>query len=160
MIPKKPMESREEYARIRAEMSPVLDLSKIRSRSYGASYLLDSIQRRICLGEDLHRSFGTSAKAIMTCAMALTINPSPFSSISSTFENTYLRDLYGTEVLVDSREMSRFTTTSAGPTCVWINCSNAASKDVTGWSHGTPPTVRTVTSEAWRNGHPTRTGRS
>ena len=64
VIPKKPMKSREEYARIRAEMSPVLDLSKIRSRSYGASYLLDSIQRRICLGEDLHRSFGTSAKAI------------------------------------------------------------------------------------------------
>jgi len=109
VIPKKPMKSREEYARIRAEMSPVLDLSKIRSRSYGASYLLDSIQRRICLGEDLHRSFGTSAKAIMTCAMALTINPGPFSSISSTFENTYLRDLYGTEVPVDSREMSRFT---------------------------------------------------
>ena len=82
VTPKKAMKSREEYARIRAERSPVFDLSRIRSRSYGASYLLDSIQRRIRLGEDLHRSFGTSSKAIMTCAMALTINPGPFSSIS------------------------------------------------------------------------------
>ena len=109
VIPKKVMKSREEYARIRAERDSVFDLSKIGSRSYGASYLLDSIQRRIKLGEDLHRSFGTSSKAIMTCAMALTINPGPFSSISSTYENTYLRDLYGTELSVDSRELSRFT---------------------------------------------------
>lgn len=109
VTPKKPMKSREEYARIRAEMNPSIDFSKIGSRSYGGVYLLDGIQRKIRLGEDLARAFGLSAKAIMTCAMALTVNPGPFSSIEATFESTYLRDLYGTEIPVDSPNMSMFT---------------------------------------------------
>lgn len=109
VIPKKPRKSKEEYARIRAEMNPAVNFSKIGSRSYGATYLMDQIQRRICLGEDLQRSYGLSAKAIMTCAMALAINPGPFSSIIDTFSNTYLRDLYGIEANVDSGAMSEFT---------------------------------------------------
>ena len=109
VIPKKPMKSREEYARIRAEMNPGLDFSKISTRSYGSVYLLDSLQRRMRLGEDLQRSYGTSSKALMTCSMAMTVCPGPFSSIAATFENTYLRDLYGTEIPVASQDMSVFT---------------------------------------------------
>lgn len=109
VTPKKPMKSREEYARIRAEMNPGLDFSKIGTRSYGSVYLLDSLQRRMRLGEDLQRSYGTSSKALMTCSMAMTVCPGPFSSIAATFENTYLRDLYGTEIPVTSQDMSVFT---------------------------------------------------
>lgn len=109
VIPKKPMKSREEYARIRAEMNPGLDFSKIGTRSYGSVYLLDSLQRRMRLGEDLQRSYGTSSKALMTCSMAMTVCPGPFSSIAATFENTYLRDLYGIEIPVTSLDISAFT---------------------------------------------------
>ncbi len=109
VTPKKPMKSREEYARIRAEMDPSLDFSKIGTRSYGSVYLLDRLQRRMNLGEDVQRSYGLSSKAVMTCSMALTVNPGPFSSIASTFDNTYLRDLYDTEIPVTSQDMSVFT---------------------------------------------------
>ena len=109
VIPKKPRKTKAEYERIRAEMNPVLDLSRISSRNYGAAHFLDALQRRMSLGEDLRRSFGTSAKAILSCAMALTINPGPFSSIEGTFECNHLRELYGVEMPVDSRSMSEFT---------------------------------------------------
>ena len=109
VIPKKPMKSREEYARIRQEKAGFIDLSKDGSRSYGASYLLDRIQRRMSLGEDLQRSYAHTAKAIMSCAMALAISPGPFSSVADTFENTYLRDLYGTEMEMSSQNLSAFT---------------------------------------------------
>ena len=109
VIPKKPMKSREEYARIRQERDGSIDFSKIGSRSYGASHLLDSIQRRMSLGEDLQRSYAHKAKTIMACAMALAVNPGPFSSIADTLENTYLRDLYGTEMEMTPQNISEFT---------------------------------------------------
>ena len=109
VIPKKPRKPKEEYERIRTEMNPSLDFSKIGSRSYGGIYLLDRLQRRLSLGEHLQQSFGMSAKAIMSCAMALAANPGPFSSIEETFNSCYLRDLYGTEIPVGSQAMSRMT---------------------------------------------------
>ncbi len=109
VIPKKPRKPKEERERIRAEMNPSLDFSKIGSRSYGGIYLLDRLQRRLSLGEHLQKSFGMSAKAIMSCAMALAANPGPFSSIEETFNSCYLRDLYGTEIPVGSQAMSRMT---------------------------------------------------
>ncbi len=109
VIPKKPRKPKEERERIRAEMNPSLDFSKIGSRSYGGIYLLDRLQRRLMLGEHLHQTFGMSAKAIMSCAMALAANPGPFSSIEETFNSCYLRDLYGTEIPVGSQAMSRMT---------------------------------------------------
>lgn len=109
VIPKKPRKTREEYERIRAEKNPALDLSKISSRCYGASCFLDALQRKMFLGEDLKRAFGPSAKALMACAMALTINPGPFSAIDGTFESNHLRELYGIEMPVDSRSLSEFT---------------------------------------------------
>ncbi len=109
VTPKKPRKPKEERERIRAEMNPSLDFSKIGSRSYGGIYLLDRLQRRLLLGEHLQQSFGTSAKAIMSCAMALAVNPGPFSSIEETFNGCYLRDLYGTEIPVDSQAMSVMT---------------------------------------------------
>ena len=155
VTPKKPMKSREEYERIRAEMNPAIDFSKVGSRSYGGVYLLDGIQRRIHLGEDLSRSFGLSAKAIMTCAMALTVNPGPFSSIGATFENTYLRDLYGTEIPVASPDMSMFTNnigksdmciddffscriTRCGGLVAWDTTTNSTHSDLDGMAEWAP----------------------
>ncbi len=109
VTPKKPRKTKEERERIRAEMNPSLDFSKIGSRSYGGIYLLDQLQRRLMLGEHLQQSFGVSAKAIMSCAMALAANPGPFSSIEETFNGYYLRDLYGTEIPVGSQAMSQLT---------------------------------------------------
>ena len=109
VTPKKPRKKKEEYERIRSEMNPSIDFSKIGSRSYGGVYLLDRLQRRLKLGDHLRDSFGTSSKAIMTCGMALAVNPGPFSSIEETFNSYYLRDLYGTEIPVGSQDMSRFT---------------------------------------------------
>ena len=109
VTPKKPRKSKSEYQEIQKEMNPLIDFSKVGSRMYGPSYLMDRLQRRICLGEDLARSFGASAKAIMTCAMALAINPGPFSSIEDTFASTYLRDLYDVKMEVGSQELSKFT---------------------------------------------------
>ncbi len=67
VTPKKPMKSN---ARIRAEMNPAIDFSKVGSRSYGGVYLLDGIQRRIHLGEDLSRSFGDNRTGmfVMLCS--------------------------------------------------------------------------------------------
>ena len=109
VIPKKPRKSKAEYARIRAEKNPSIDLSKVSSRCYGAACFLDSLQRRMFIGEDLMRAFGHSAKAIMSYAMALTINPGPFSAIEGTLECNYIREMYGIEMPVDSRSMSEFT---------------------------------------------------
>ncbi|MBR7152832.1 MAG: transposase [Candidatus Methanomethylophilaceae archaeon] len=109
VTPKKPRAKGEERERIRAEMNPCIDLSRIGTRSYGGVYLLDRIQRRLGLGDDLQGSFGASSKAILTCGMALALNPGPFSSIQETFDGFYLRDLYGIGMPVDSRSMSTFT---------------------------------------------------
>ncbi len=109
VIPKKPRKTKEERERIRAEMNPSLDFSKIGTRSYGGIYLLDRLQRKLMLGEHLQESFGMSAKAIMSCAMALAVNPGPFSSIEDTFDGFYLRDIYGTEIPVASQDMSDLT---------------------------------------------------
>lgn len=109
VTPKKPRKSKEEYKRIRAEMNPSIDFSKIGTRSYGGVYLLDHLQRRLKLGEHLQSSFGASACAIMTCGISMAVNPGPFSSIGETFNSCYLRDLYGTEIPVGSQDMSRFT---------------------------------------------------
>lgn len=109
VIPKTPRKPKEQAERIRQEMNPSIDFSKIGCRSYGGPHLLDALQRRMGIGEDLHRSFGLSAKAMMACAMALAINPGPFSSIEATFDSTYLRDLYGIEMPVTSQDMSVFT---------------------------------------------------
>jgi len=114
VIPKKPRKSKAEYERIRAERTPVVDLSRISSRNYGAAHFLDALQRKIFLGEDLRRAFGMPAKALLSCAMALTINPGPFSSIEGTFECNHLRQFYGVEMSVDSRSMSEFTHTIGG----------------------------------------------
>ena len=109
VTPKKPRKTKEERERIRKEMNPVIDFSKIGSRSYGGVYLMDRLQRRLKLGDHLRKSFGISSKAVMTCSMALAVNPGPFSSIEETFNSYYLRDLYGTEIPVGSQDMSRFT---------------------------------------------------
>lgn len=109
VTPKKPRLPKEERELIRAEMDPGIDFSRIGCRSYGGVYLLDGLQRRMGIGEDLHRSFGLSARAMLTCGMALAVNPGPFSSIEATFENTYLRDLYDTRIPVGSADMSVFT---------------------------------------------------
>lgn len=109
VTPKKPRKTKAEYERIRAEKTSTVDLSRISSRNYGASYFLNILQRRIFLGEDLRRAFGLPSKAILLCAMALTINPGPFSSIEGTFECNHLREMYGLEMPVDSRSMSEFT---------------------------------------------------
>lgn len=116
VTPKKKRKTKAEYERIRAEMTPAMDLSRISSRNYGAVHLLDILQRRMSLGEDLRRAFGEPAKAILSCAMALTINPGPFSSIEGTFECNHLREIYGLEMPVDSRTMSDFTHTVGGCT--------------------------------------------
>lgn len=109
VTPKKPRKTKEERERIRREMDPGIDFSKIGSRSYGAAYVLDGLQRRMGIGIDLQKSFGTTSKPMMASAMALAINPGPFSSIEATFESAYLRDMYGVEMPVDSPNMSRFT---------------------------------------------------
>lgn len=109
VIPKTPMRPRSETRRAREEMNPSIDFSKVGTRSYGGVYLLHNIQRRIHLGLDLQRSFGLSARAILSCAMALAINPGPFSSIESTFDSVYIRDLYGTEIRTGSEDLSALT---------------------------------------------------
>ena len=109
VTPKKPRKSKEEYERIRAEMTPAIDFSKIGTRSYGGVYMMDRLQRRLKLGEHLQKSFGASANAIMTCGIAMAVNPGPFSSMEDMLNSYYLRDLYGTEIPVGSQDMSRFT---------------------------------------------------
>lgn len=109
VTPKKPRKKKEERELIRAEMNPSIDFSKIGSRSYGGVYLLDRLQRRLKLGDHLFKSFGASSKAVLTCSIALAVNPGPFSSIKETFNSYYLRDLYGTEIPVGSQDMSHFT---------------------------------------------------
>lgn len=109
VTPKTPRKKKEGRDRIRQEMNPSPDFSKIGSRGYGGPYLLHNLQRRLGLGDDLQESFGTSGRAMLTCSMALAINPGPFSSIQETYDSHYLRDLYGTEIPVGSQDMSRFT---------------------------------------------------
>lgn len=109
VTPKKPRKTKEERERVRVEMNPALDFSRIGTRSYGGVYLLDALQRRMRLGDDLRDSFGAAAKAMLTCSMALAVNPGPFSSIKDTFDSFYLRDMYGTEIPVSSQRMSEFT---------------------------------------------------
>lgn len=109
VTPKKPRKTKAEYERIRAEMDPSIDFSKIGTRSYGGVYLMDRLQRGLMLGEHLQRSFGASAAAILTCGISMAINPGPFSSVEETFNSHYLRDIYGTGIPVGSRDMSRFT---------------------------------------------------
>lgn len=49
MVRRSPRKRKEEYERIRAEMNPSIDFSKIGSRSYGGVYLMDQLQRRLKL---------------------------------------------------------------------------------------------------------------
>lgn len=65
----------------------------------------------------------------MSCAIALAINLELFSSIESTFDSIYLRDLYETEIPVGSEDMSTLMKNIGK--CVSTTFSNAASGDTT-----------------------------
>lgn len=104
-IPEKSLESRRKIAEERA----IATMKEIRVADFGGTYLLDRIQRRIKLGEDLNDSFGTSSAAMLTLSFALFQCNGVFDAAEGTLARTWAKDLYGITGICDSGTLSRFT---------------------------------------------------
>ncbi len=92
-----------------AEQRDIEVLKEIRVADFGATYLLDKVQRRIGLGQDLIDSFGNAAVSMLSIAFALVQCDGVFDAVDGVLERTWTRDLYGLEGSFDSGTLSRMT---------------------------------------------------
>ncbi len=104
-IPEKSAENRRKIA----EERTIQTLKDIRVADYGGVYLLDGIQRKIKLGEDLNTSFGITSETMLTLAFALVQCGGVFSAVEGTLMKTWSKELYGTAGVYDSGTLSKFT---------------------------------------------------
>ena len=104
-IPGKSAETRRKIA----EQRNIEVLKEVRVADFGSTYLLDRIQRRIGLGNDLNDGFGTASASILSIAMTLIQCDGVFDAVEGTMNRTWVRELYSLEGSFDSGTLSRFT---------------------------------------------------
>ena len=108
LLEKIPGKSSAERRKI-AEQRNIEVLKEIRVADFGAVYLLDKIQRRIGLGQDLMDSFGNAAVSMLSIAFALVQCDGVFDAVEGVLDRTWIRDMYGLKGSFDSGTLSRLT---------------------------------------------------
>lgn len=104
-IPEKSKANRQKIA----EQRSIEVLKDIRVADFGGAYLLDRIQRRMGMGEDLNKSFGSISVSMLTIAFALAQSHGAFDAVEGTLKRTWIRDMYGQAGVLDSGTLSRMT---------------------------------------------------
>lgn len=104
-IPEKSVAHRQKIS----EQRNIEVLKEIRVADYGGVYLLDRIQRRIGLGEDLNTSFGTSSVTMLSIAFALIQSDGVFDAVEGVLNRTWTRHLYDLQGSFDSGSLSHMT---------------------------------------------------
>lgn len=104
-IPEKSKENREKIARERE----IAVLNEIEVGDYGGVYLMDGIQRRIGLGQDLDASFGSASVSMMAVAMTLIQCHGVFDAVDGRLSRTWVSRYYGLAGKYDSGTLSRIT---------------------------------------------------
>lgn len=108
LLEKIPGKSSAERRKI-AEQRDIEVLKEIRVADFGAVYLLDKVQRRIGLGQDLMDSFGNAAVSMLSIAFALVQCDGVFDAVEGVLDRTWIRDMYGLKGSFDSGTLSRLT---------------------------------------------------
>lgn len=108
LLEKIPGKSSAERRKI-AEQRDIDVLKEIRVADFGAVYLLDKVQRRIGLGQDLMDSFGNAAVSMLSIAFALVQCDGVFDAVEGVLDRTWIRDMYGLKGSFDSGTLSRLT---------------------------------------------------
>ena len=108
LLEKIPGKSSAERRKI-AEQRDIEVLKEIRVADFGAVYLLDKVQRRIGLGQDLMDSFGNAAVSMLSIAFALVQCDCVFDAVEGVLDRTWIRDMYGLKGSFDSGTLSRLT---------------------------------------------------
>ena len=104
-IPEKSKANRQKIS----EQRSIEVLRDIRVADFGGTYLLDRIQRRMGMGEDLNRSFGNISVSMLSIAFALVQSNSVFDCVEGTLRRTWTRDMYGLAGVLDSGTLSKMT---------------------------------------------------
>ncbi len=104
-IPEKSKESRQKIS----EQRSIKVLKDICVADFGGTYFLDSIQRRLGLGEDLNKSFGSISTSMLSIAFALVQSNGVFDSVEGTLKRTWTKELYSLDGVLDSGTLSRMT---------------------------------------------------
>lgn len=104
-IPEKSAEHRRKIA----EQRDIEILEDIVIGDYGGVYLLDNIQRRMRLGEDLNASFGGVSKNMMAIAISLIQCNGVFDAVEGMMNRTWTRRYYDIAGTLDSGTLSRMT---------------------------------------------------
>lgn len=104
-IPEKSAEHRRKIA----EQRDIKILEDIVIGDYGGVYLLDNIQRRMHLGEDLNECFGGASKNMIAIAISLIQCNGVFDAIEGIMNRTWTRRYYDIAGTLDSGTLSRMT---------------------------------------------------
>lgn len=104
-IPEKTKAGREKIAKQRN----IAVLHDVEHGDFGGVYLLDAIQRRIGLGDDLNRSFGNSCVTMLAVAETLVQCHGVFDAVEGTLRRTWTRRFYGLAGSLDSGSLSHIT---------------------------------------------------
>ena len=104
-IPEKSAEHRKKIA----EQRDIRILEDIVIGDYGGVYLLDNIQKRIHLGEDLNACFGGVSKNMIAIAISLIQCNGVFDSVEGMMHRTWTRRYYDIVGTLDSGTLSRMT---------------------------------------------------
>lgn len=104
-IPEKSLE----YRRKIAKQRDIAVLENITIGDYGGVYLLDNIQRRIRLGEDLNHCFGGISKNMLAIAISLIQCNGVFDSVEGMMHRNWTKRYYDIVGTLDSGTLSRMT---------------------------------------------------
>ena len=104
-IPEKSAEHRRKIA----EQRDIKILEDIVIGDYGGVYLLDNIQKRMHLGEDLNACFGGVSKNMIAIAISLIQCNGVFDSVEGMMNRTWTRRYYDIVGTLDSGTLSRMT---------------------------------------------------
>lgn len=102
-IPEKSSEYRQKIKEQRT--AKVLDGIKV--GDYGGVYLLDHIQRKIGLGDDLTECFGMLAQTIVGITVTLVQCDGVFDAVEGRMRRTWTKEFYGLKGSLDSGTLSR-----------------------------------------------------
>lgn len=104
-IPEKSAEHRRKIA----EQRNIKILEDVVIGDYGGVYLLDMIQKRMHLGEDLNDSFGGISKDMIAIAISLIQCNGVFDAVEGMMHRTWTRRYYDIVGTLDSGTLSRMT---------------------------------------------------
>lgn len=108
LLEKIPEKSRESRGKI-AKQREITILEDIEVGDYGGVYLIDSIQKRMRLGQDLADSFGSASVSMMSIAVTLIQCGGVFEPVRGRLKRTWTSNYYDLAGSFDSGSLSRMT---------------------------------------------------